>query len=255
MIDDDDRVAQNALRGRILLRFNNGEYSDKERAPIAIGAQLFVDDLDVIVQRWQAGVATIAPRDPVTGKLADVDQLNEQIPESEWEKDLNGNPRPPWQRYFRVFLLDANSGRQYAFVNATAGASMAYGDLKGAMQTKKFLHGVDLFPLIELRAKLWQPKKFPARLRPDFYPIKWIQPGGCQAPAITGPNPPAASVKQIEHATAKQEPAPKKTTAGFAGLRASRLAPWPCEFDFSRSNGSRPAVAASGVPPPKAQPQ
>jgi hypothetical protein len=210
--NDDDGVARNALQGATLLRFVDGSYSDKDRNPIPIGTQLLVREIDVILQRWQGGVATIAPRDPVTGKLADPDQLNEQVPIEQWEADLNGNPRPPWERYFIIRLVNVDTGQQFCFVSATASASMAYSDLKGAMETKRFLHGVDLFPFVELRTKMWKPKKFAARPRPYFHPIHWMRPGGGDVPSIAGPAAPAAKqiaapVKQIEQSTA-----PKKTT-------------------------------------------
>jgi hypothetical protein len=189
---DDDVGCCNALKGGTLLRFNNGEYSDKDRNPIPIGTRLLVHELDAILQKWKGGEAVVIERDPVTGKLPDVDDLNDQIPRSEWELDLNGNPRPPWERTFRVFLLDPDTGQKFAFINATAGASMAFSDLKGAMQTKRFLHGVDLYPIVLLQVKQWKPEKFAARLRPYFHPVEWIQPGG-GALAINrsnGPNGP-----------------------------------------------------------------
>jgi hypothetical protein len=202
--NDDDGIAQNALKGGTLLRFVDGVWSDKDRNPISTDTQLLVHEIDVILQRWKDGVAAVLPRDPVTSRLADPDQLNEQIPESEWERDLNNNWRPPWERTFCVYLVDmGQTGQKFSFINATAGASMAYGDLKSAMQTKRFLHGIDLFPIVELRSKMWKPKKFAQRLRPYFHPVDWIRPGGGHVPAIAGPNPPAGPVKQIA-APAKQ---------------------------------------------------
>jgi hypothetical protein len=51
---------------------------------------------------------------------------------------------------------------------------MAYQDLKNAMQSKKFLHGHDVRPIIELRSTWWKPKQFARRKRADFYPVNWV---------------------------------------------------------------------------------
>jgi hypothetical protein len=202
-MNDDDDSDRNALKGGALLRFVDG-WSDRDRNPIPPATKFLVQEIDTILQRWKDGTATVIYRDPVTGKLPDLEELNREIPVSEWELDLNGQPRKP-EKTFCVYLLDIGpSGQKHAFVSSTAGASMGYRDIKNAMETKKLLHGVDLLPIVLLRSKMWKPKKFAARLRPYFDPVDWIRPGGgggIPAPApvkqISGPAEPLPPARDI----------------------------------------------------------
>jgi hypothetical protein len=70
-VDDSDCIALNAFRGGTLLRFTDGEYSDRDRNPIAIGTKLLALETDVCLQHWQDGKCETVFRD-AKGKLPDV---------------------------------------------------------------------------------------------------------------------------------------------------------------------------------------
>lgn len=100
----EDRIIQ----GQIIKMIDGRNSVDNEPFPadkklIALGtkiaAQLWKDQrpIETIVQR---------PGEP----SIDIDKLNAGIPKTEWETGLDGNPRPPWQLNYVIYLLDPDDG-------------------------------------------------------------------------------------------------------------------------------------------------
>jgi hypothetical protein len=183
-LHDDDGTQQNALKGGKRLKFVDGNYSDGGGNPIAVGTELAVIATDIILQRWTDGMASVLERDPVTRRLPDPEELNEQIPQNEWKLDLNGKPRPPWAYTYCVYLLDLDSGQKFSFVSDTYGLCIAYRELRDKIKNKSLIFGVDLIPVVALRSVWWKPKAFAKRLRPDFHPTCWLRRGDDGALAV-----------------------------------------------------------------------
>src|SRR6516162_11714955 len=90
--DDNDRLIKGAILKNI-----DGRWSAKDGTILQDGELFLGLGTTEAVQGWQNNM----PRDVIMKQpgesLPDVDQLNEQIPQTDWEKGLNGLPRPPWQ--------------------------------------------------------------------------------------------------------------------------------------------------------------
>jgi hypothetical protein len=148
------------------------------------------DLLDTIIEQ---------PNEP----LPDPEALNAQIPEEEWGPDLNGEPRPPWQFNWVVYLLDIVSASTYTYLNSTMGARIAVERLEDKLKWTRMLRGNDVTPIVRLESR---PMKTGfagvVKQRPEFTVIEWRD----------------LSVKhatpQIEHKTeAVAEPAPEHKKA------------------------------------------
>jgi len=109
--------------------------------------------------------------------LPDVDDLNAQIPVEDWEKGLDGKPRPPWQVQYIVYLLNADTGDVWTFINSTTGARIAYERLKDRFQWMRQLRGNSIAPIVKLDSR---PMKtaFGTKLRPEFTVLEWRDLGG-----------------------------------------------------------------------------
>src|SRR5262245_47068500 len=88
----DQRIIQGTL-----VRCTDGNWTDRDGLAMS-GVRLLALATTSVVQLWQTQrpVETIIkqPDKP----LPDVDALNAQIPQNEWESGVDGKPRPPWQR-------------------------------------------------------------------------------------------------------------------------------------------------------------
>jgi hypothetical protein len=144
------------------------------------------DLLDTIIEQ---------PNEP----LPDPEALNAQIPEEEWGLDLNGEPRPPWQFNWVVYLLDVASASTYTYLNSTMGARIAVERLEDKLKWMRMLRGNDVTPIVRLESRPMKTS-FGQKMRPEFTIIDWRDLGvGIQQTATP----------QIEHKTeAAAEPAP-----------------------------------------------
>jgi hypothetical protein len=168
-----------------------GVPSDRNRRLVGVAT-------DVIIRRWQAQRVI----EEITAKpLPDLDLLNETVPKSVWELDLNGNPRPPYERAHVLHLLDLDTAERTTFFSATAGAAIAVSRLKDKVIWKRRMHQNNkLVPQIELT---WAPMntRFGMRKRPEFKVVGWIDlsSGGGGLPPASGPKPlPPVQPKKVE---------------------------------------------------------
>jgi hypothetical protein len=125
-----------------------------------------------VLQLWKdkTPVQTIVKR---SGQpWPNIDDLNAEIPEEEWEVGLDGNLRPPWQRQFIIYLLDPETAANFTFANGTTGASIAVANLKDAIKWQRAIRGDHVLPLVELSNKPMKTK-FGSKLRPHFQVVEW----------------------------------------------------------------------------------
>jgi hypothetical protein len=164
-VEVDDRVIQGAL-----IKCVDGHWSTKDGT--APPKRLLALATTTILQLWdnKMPVETIVkrPGEP----LPDIDELNDRIPEENWEIGLDGQPRPPWQKQFVVYFLDPISASKFTFANGTVGARIAVANLKDSIKWMRAMRGDSVVPVIELASKAMKTK-FGQKLRPDFKVVEW----------------------------------------------------------------------------------
>jgi hypothetical protein len=142
----------------------------------AVGNQRFIDNVSELILKQ--------PGQP----LADVDELNEQVPQDEWEDGLDGKPRPPWQRVFLVYLIRLHDASIFTFISGTSGARIAFNKLTSQVSNMRVLRGENVAPILKLSAKPMKTK-FGTKMRPDFEIVEFreIGGGGQSVPQIESP--------------------------------------------------------------------
>src|SRR5262249_43334643 len=100
------------------------------------------------LQCWKNGelLDEIDERD---GPLPDVDELNDQIPQKEWEPGRDGKPKPPWAFVYVVYMCDLESAEIYTFINSTFGARIAYERLTQKLELMTRLRGAGVTALVK----------------------------------------------------------------------------------------------------------
>ena len=82
-----------------------------DRDGVTAPSPMLAVKVDEILRMWKDD----RPTDITDKPLPDPDELNAQIPVSEWEEGLDGKPRPPWAHYVVVYLVDPETATKYVY--------------------------------------------------------------------------------------------------------------------------------------------
>jgi hypothetical protein len=89
-----------------------------DRDGLAPPSPLLVFAIDEALRTWKGNKPTIIRDKP----LPDIEQLNAAIPQSEWQRGLDGQLRKPYEHIVIVRLVNLSTGEIYKFESATYGA-------------------------------------------------------------------------------------------------------------------------------------
>jgi hypothetical protein len=166
---NDTDASERVIQGD-LIKCIDGNWSAKDGT--AVPKQLLALATTRVLQLWKdkTPVQTIVKRPGQP--WPNIDDLNAEIPEEEWEVGLDGKLRPPWQRQYVIYFLDPDTAANFTFANGTTGASIAVSNLKDAIKWQRALRGDQVVPLVELSNKPMKTK-FGSKLRPHFQVVEW----------------------------------------------------------------------------------
>ena len=187
-----------------LLKCVDGRWSTRDDEPIP--ETLLVAGMFKALQCWREQKILDCIVEKENEPLPNPQELNAKIPEKDWEKGLDGQPRPPWQLVWGCYLLDPTKAGKFTFLNSTVGARIAWEKLFDRVQTMKFFRP-NAAPIVKL-GSMPMKTKMGQKLRPDFSIERWVILGGDDpTPALVehkpDPNPPA--LKAVAPVTAAEE--------------------------------------------------
>jgi hypothetical protein len=157
----------------MLLKCVDGHWTDRDDVTYPAGTQLLALGCDRVIRCWREQKVIAIKRPGPNQSFGDLcDQLNEAIPRSEWELDLNGEPRPPWQITYVIYLISEKDAERYTFANWTTGARIAYETLVSKVSGMRAMRGAHVVPVVELSSKPMKTR-FGTKMRPDFKIIEW----------------------------------------------------------------------------------
>jgi hypothetical protein len=173
-----DRIIQGAIN-----KFADGRWA-VEGALFPTEAMLIAVDTKRAAQRWQnqTPIETIVIYPG--GPLVNVDDLNSKIPVAQWEPGLDGNPRPPWQLNYIVYLLSPDDGSMYTVINSTIGMRIAFERLCYRVKYMRSLRGTRVVPLVKLGSAMMRTK-FGIKTAAEFVVVDWRELGAPQQVAST----------------------------------------------------------------------
>jgi hypothetical protein len=183
-----------------LLKCIDGTWSESG-ITMPAGTRLFALATTRVLQRWQdqRAVETIIKK-----PLPDLETLNKTVPKHEWELDLNGKPRPPWQLTFVVYLLDPATCEKFTYANSTVGASIAVETLQDRVAWMRRLRGANVVPEVELSCKRMKTRNG-VKQRPEFKIIAWRDLGGGQGTPQLQPATAEQIAKTVEPPSLSEE--------------------------------------------------
>jgi hypothetical protein len=203
--DNEEGDNNRVIKGPIL-KCVDARWSAHDGTDLKPGESYLCTGTTQVIQRVLDNVPEFIVREP--GKpLPDVDELNEQIPEEEWEEGLDGKPRPPWQRVYVVYLIRLHDASMLTFISGTAGARIAYNALTTKVYNMRVLRGTNVAPIVKLSSKPMKTK-FGVKMRPDFEIVEFREiggGGGQPVPQIESPKTGEQIGKPVKPATTEEE--------------------------------------------------
>jgi hypothetical protein len=163
-----------------------------------------VIDVGRVVQKWQdrnpdpANTIILAPGQ----KFPDVEKLNAEVPESEWEEGPDGKPRGPWQAQYVVYMLNPQKMDRYSYPTGTVGGGIAVRDLVDKTKLTRRFRSSHVYPAVLLSDVFW-PTRYGGRQRPHFNIVKWVtlDGGGNALPAPEQPMLPEVKLPSAKEVT------------------------------------------------------
>jgi hypothetical protein len=204
--DDDDGFGGSitGFRGNYLRWTAADGWLDRDEAEAP--ALLLVVKVDELLKRWKNNEVETIRKKP----LPDPDELNRAIPMSEWEKGIDGKPRPPWSHNVSVTMVNPATGAIYVYEHDTAGAHIAWEHLREQVIVMRSLRGSRTMPVVKLGEAVMNTKRFGKVKRPSFEIVDWKLPPGGGETALPKPAP------QLSGPLAATPPAVEKTAASPA---------------------------------------
>src|SRR5262245_60491873 len=116
-------VSDRSVIKGVILRCVDGEWTcaDGTEPP----EPLIVMGTSEALQCWKDSKPTDTVAKRPGEDLPDVKALNAQVPESEWELDMNGKPRAPWVHSYIAYFINPADAEAFTFINSTWGAKIA----------------------------------------------------------------------------------------------------------------------------------
>jgi hypothetical protein len=186
-------ASERMIRGT-LLKFADWRWTTgKEATPVADGTKLVALATVAMWVRWEdKKPAEYRMREPGR-RLPDREELG-HTDESQWDKDLSGEPQDPWRNTRLVYLVNPSTAAAVTFSTSSWGGRGAVVDLGDQIARMRSVHA-DAVPIVELRAAE-MPTKYGRKSRPVFKIVEWKTADAEQAAPVE---------RQITTQKAKQE--------------------------------------------------
>jgi hypothetical protein len=174
------------------LKFTVDGVWTEDGVPVPASARYVVLGIEKIYQKWTDGLVRDVKREP----LGDLEKLNSSVPIKEWETDLNGKPRPPWQQCYVLDLISP-VGVCSTYPGSSIGAGIAVRALRESINGMERIRGGSITPIVELSSRPMKTRySSTPRPRPHFIITGWqvlggggeplLAPGGGNGPQLGG---------------------------------------------------------------------
>jgi len=227
----------NVTRGIIARWSKEAGWTTREGQPIQ--GPVLVIGFVTVLRRWKGS----RPYYKTAHPLPDPEELNKAIPIEDWERDLNGDPQPPWKYCYVFYFVNLTTGALYTFAHDTFGTQLCHQALEESCVVTQMLRGANVMPIAQLSTSRWKSTKWGPQTRPHFEIFDWRELPGTAgggnlgsptpAPQLSGPTPAAAAPippsTPASASTAAPRPAPAyppaapSTAAQTAAAIAARL--------------------------------
>jgi hypothetical protein len=132
------RHLQSTTKGHQYLKFNDGRLS-ADGVPEPAGKEYLCLKMEQVGRMFHKDGGS-----PETCEPELIDQMNLNVPESDWPLDLNNERTAPWKQYEDIYLVDPRNGASFVFSNCTIGMKIAAEKLASQVQNMRRIRGANV---------------------------------------------------------------------------------------------------------------
>ena len=127
--------------------------------------------------------------DPAAGG-PNLEELNANVPQSEWREGPDGKLHGPWQAQYLVYLLNPHTAERFTYATSTIGGRIALRDLVDRVSWMRKFRGEQVYAVVSPSAAPMKTR-YGTRPRPHFVIMRWV--GLSSDGALPPTEPPALS--------------------------------------------------------------
>jgi hypothetical protein len=168
-----DRDADRTIQGSII-KCIDGRWVDRDDREFPAGTKMLALGTTEVLQHFHGGTLI----DEIKEKpFPDLDELNNAIPQEEWDDVING-PRPPWSHQYVCYLLDPTDAALYTSINNTVGQEIAVRRLAEKVSWMRQLRGAHVRPMVVLDHRPMPTRHGAVKQRPEWTVVDWVDLSG-----------------------------------------------------------------------------
>jgi hypothetical protein len=187
-----DSAANRLIQGQLVKFTNEATWVIPDREKMSPNLELVAVDVTRAVQKWGDGqpieTRVLQPKE----KCPNLEELNANVPQSEWREGPDGKLHGPWQSQYLVYLLNPETAERFTYATGTIGGGIAVRDLIDRVSWMRKFRGAQVYAVVSPSA-VTMKTRYGLRQRPHFVIKRWV---GLSSDAALPPTDPALSGPQ-----------------------------------------------------------
>jgi hypothetical protein len=181
-----DSPTNGLIQGQIVKFTNEATWVTRGGEKLSGTLELVALNVIRVVQKWGDG-QPIETRVLEPGeKFPNVEELNANVPQSEWRDGPDGKLHGPWQAQYLVYLFNFNpdTAERFTYATGTIGGGIAVRDLVDRVSLMRKVRGENVYAVV-IPSNTLMNTRFGGRQRPHFVIKRWVALGGDSAVSAT----------------------------------------------------------------------
>ena len=169
-----DSPANRLIQGLLVKFSNEASWVIRGGEELAGALELVAVNVTRVVQKWGDG-QPIQTRVLEPGeKFPNLEELNANVPQSEWREGPDGKLHGPWQAQYLLYLLNPDTAERFTYATGTIGGGIAVRDLVDRVSWMRKFRGEQVYAVVSPSAAPMKTR-YGTRPRLHFVIKRWVE--------------------------------------------------------------------------------
>jgi len=213
-VEGADSPANRLIQGQLVKFTNEATWVTRGGEELSGTLELVAVNVTRVVQKWGDGQPIETRMLQPGEKFPNLEELNANVPQSEWREGPDGKLHGPWQAQYLVYLLNPDTAERFTYATGTIGGGIAVRDLVDRVSWMRKFRGEQVYAVVSPSTAPMKTR-YGTRPRPHFVIMRWV--GLSSEGALPPTEPPALSGPQTA------DPSTTKATTDNANKKSAGL--------------------------------